>query len=545
MNIVIAPDSFKECLEARRVAEALARGIRHGRAQASIRLCPMADGGEGAIDVLTGAWGARILRRTVTGPAGTPVQARWALMPDNRTAVIEMAEASGLALLNPSRRQPLRTTTLGTGQSIAAALDEGAQRLIVCIGGSATVDGGCGMARALGVRFLDDRGRDVPEGGGALASIDRIDIDGLDPRLRETTVEAACDVDNPLCGPRGAARTYAPQKGAGPDDVERLEDGLRHLGDCILRDLGVDVRTLSGAGAAGGLGAGLVAFLGATLRPGVELIAEAVGLDDAVGGADLVITGEGRIDDQSLQGKVPVGVARVAKRHGVPVVAVCGEFSGDPEVLRDVGIDAAMALAEGPMGVADSIERADELLERAGRRAMDLVDCGLRIGRTLAMGHRKIVDLDMLVAICRDEQARGRAVGWTNGCFDILHPGHILYLGQARREADLLVVGVNSDRSIRAIKGPDRPINDQRHRAEVLSELASVDYVVIFDDDSPLEVIRQLKPDVYIKGGDYAIDTIDQQERRLVEGYGGRIALTGAIEGTSTTQIIDRIKNGN
>ncbi len=356
MRIVIAPDSFKESLTAPQVCDAIAAGIRAVWPDAVIDTCPMADGGEGTVDALVVATGGTLLTTTVCGPLRDSVPARWGILGcgegkaephstgegsdvgERATAVIEMAAASGLPLVPRDRRNPLKTTTFGTGQLIRAALDRGIRRIIVGIGGSATTDGGAGCAQALGIRFLDAAGRVLPDGmaGGDLTRIARIDVSRIDPRIAATEFVVACDVDNPLCGPRGAAAVYGPQKGATPTMVRELDDNLARLADLIARDLGRNVRDVPGAGAAGGLGAGLLAFCGATMRPGVEIVIEAVRLGERLAGADLLLTGEGRIDRQSMMGKLIAGVGRSGKAAGVPVVAFVGAVGE--------GADAALEL---------------------------------------------------------------------------------------------------------------------------------------------------------------------------------------------------------
>ncbi|MCD6303980.1 MAG: glycerate kinase, partial [Planctomycetes bacterium] len=333
MRILIAPDSFKECLPAESVARALARGAVEacGR-DVRIDLCPMADGGEGTVAAMTAATGGELHSTAVLGPLGEPVSARWGMLGRTgptaapATAVIEMAAASGLDLVAADRRNPLLTTTFGTGQLIAAALDAGAGEIIIGIGGSATVDGGCGCAQALGVRFLDETGRPcpVPLAGGHLGSIHRVDLSGLDERIARTRILVACDVTNPLTGPQGAARVYGPQKGATPEMVERLEAGLVHLAAVLREQLGIDVENVPGAGAAGGLGGGLVGLLGGRLCRGVEIVAGAVALRERLAAADVCLTGEGSFDAQSLSGKTAVGVARLAREVGTPAICIPG-----------------------------------------------------------------------------------------------------------------------------------------------------------------------------------------------------------------------------
>jgi len=308
----------------------------------------------------------------VTGPLGQSREAAFCYVPQMRFAAVEMALASGLALLEPDRRNPDRTTTVGTGQLIAAALDLDVQRIGVGIGGSATNDGGIGMASALGVRFLDARGVPVEPIGGALARIRHIDMSGLDPRVAGVQIEAVCDVDNPLCGPTGAAHVFGPQKGASPEQVKALDAGLANLADVIAADLGLEVRDLPGAGAAGGLGAGLKAFLGAELRRGVDMVLDLVGLETKLAGADLVITGEGQIDFQTVFGKAPAGVGAMAKARGIPCVAIAGSVGDDLGDLYDTGIDAVFALANGPLTLDQSMANAGPLLARATEQAVRL-----------------------------------------------------------------------------------------------------------------------------------------------------------------------------
>ena len=350
----------------------MAEGVLKVLPQAEIIKVPVADGGDGLVDVAVEALGGEARKVTVSGPRDGDVDAAFCYVPAMRFAAVEMALASGLALLPEDRREPTATTTLGTGEVIAAALDLGIARLGVGIGGSATNDGGIGMATALGVRFLDQAGEPVEPVGGALGSIRRIDMSGLDPRVREVHIEAVCDVDNPLCGPDGAAYVYGPQKGASAEQVKALDAGLENLARVIEADLGIAVRDLPGAGAAGGLGAGLKAFLGADLRRGVDLVLELVGLDEKLIGADLAITGEGQIDFQTVFGKAPAGVGAAAKARSVPCIAIAGSIGEDLGELHDVGIDAVFALANAPMTLEDSMQRAAPLMAKATEQAVRL-----------------------------------------------------------------------------------------------------------------------------------------------------------------------------
>ena len=368
MRIVIAPDSFKESLSAARAAKALAKGWWQFRPKDEIDLIPMADGGEGTAEALVAATQGRWETLSVTGPLGKPVEASYGVLGGEQTAVVEMAAASGLVLAPPGERNPGVTTTRGTGELIRHALDHGARRLIVAIGGSATNDGGAGMAQALGYRFLDTRNAELPAGGLALEALARIDTSQAHPALAACQVDVACDVDNPLCGPKGASMLYGPQKGADPGMAARLDAALAHFAEIVERDLGVSIAKLPGSGAAGGLGGGLAAFAGGHLRGGAGLVAEACQLERRVRGAALVITGEGRLDGQSVHGKTPVGVARVARALGVPVVAVAGALGPGHESVYETGICAAFSLTEGPMPLEEAMAEGETFLRRAGER---------------------------------------------------------------------------------------------------------------------------------------------------------------------------------
>lgn len=362
MKIVIAPDSFKESLDALRVAEAIARGWQAVFPDAECLLRPMADGGEGTVDAVLAAVGGERRSCQVSGPLGAPVQAHWGWLADG-TAVIEMAAASGLHWVAPGQRDILRACSQGTGELIRQALDAGARRIILGLGGSATNDGGAGMLRALGVRFLDASDQPLPPGGAALAQLTRVDLSGLDTRLRATEIQVAADVDNPLCGPRGASAVFGPQKGASPQQVVQLDAALAHYARVMAAALGEDHANVPGAGAAGGLGFAARALLGASFRPGIEVVAELSGLADAMQGADLVITGEGRLDAQTLHGKTPLGVARIARAAGVPLVALAGSLGEGYQHLYDEGIDAAFSLVAGPTSLEQACAGAAELLQ--------------------------------------------------------------------------------------------------------------------------------------------------------------------------------------
>lgn len=356
-------------------ATCIEKGLKSVLTGVSTRKIPMADGGEGTVRAIVESTGGRTVRRMVLDPRGRKVKSHFGMAGGGRTAVIEMAAASGLELLAPRERNPMVTTTFGTGQLIKAALDLGAGRIMVGIGGSATNDGGTGMARALGVRFLDRNGKPLPEGGGSLRRLARIDMSGLDSRIADTTVEVACDVDNPLVGPRGAARVYAPQKGATPAMVEKLDAGLRRLAEVIRRDIGASILRAPGSGAAGGLGGGLMAFLGGRLRPGVDIVIDSVKLARRLKGCDLVITGEGRMDGQTAFGKTPAGVARVATGMGIPVIAISGSLGPDAAAVHGIGIAAYFSALQEPVDEVDLPKRGPAML----------TDCAAQIGRLLAM----------------------------------------------------------------------------------------------------------------------------------------------------------------
>jgi len=364
MKIVIAPDSFKGSLTAMEVSDAIEQGIREIFPEAKIVKIPMADGGDGTVQCLVNATGGKILREKVTGPLGNEVLASYGILGDKKTAVIEMAEASGLTLVPENKRNPLITTTYGTGQLIKSALGQGCRKMIIGIGGSATNDGGAGMVQALGAKLLDKDGEEIGFGGGELKKVFRIDTKCLDNRLSETKVLIASDVSNPLCGSQGASRIYGPQKGATPEVIEELDESLAYFAGIIKRDLNKDVKDIPGAGAAGGLGAGLIAFLDAELRPGIEIIIEIVKLEQAIQDADLVITGEGKIDSQTIYGKAPIGVAKIAKKYNVPVIAVAAIIGDDADIVHQYGIDTLLKISEPPMNLNESKVKKYRLIKK-------------------------------------------------------------------------------------------------------------------------------------------------------------------------------------
>lgn len=379
MKIVIAPDSYKESLSALEVASAIEAGFREIYPDAEYIKLPVADGGEGTVEAMVAATQGRVVEVAVTGPLGEPVQAFYGISGDESCAFIEMAAASGLELLPPAARNPLKTTSWGTGELIRHALDLGVTRMIIGIGGSATNDGGAGMVQALGAQLLTANGQPIAPGGAGLSTLATIDISGLDPRLAQCRIDVACDVTNPLVGDEGASAVFGPQKGATPEMVVQLDRALAHYAGQIAQDLDLDVLTLEGGGAAGGMGAALYAFCGAHLRPGIDIVTDALHLDALVADADLVITGEGRIDSQTIHGKVPVGVARVAKRYQIPVIGIAGSLTADVGVVHQHGLDAVFS-------VLHRICSLDEALAEAGanvRMAARNIAATIKVGQSL------------------------------------------------------------------------------------------------------------------------------------------------------------------
>ncbi|ELY4080685.1 glycerate kinase [Cronobacter sakazakii] len=371
-KIVIAPDSFKESLSAMDVAKAIEAGFREIYPQAHYVCVPMADGGEGTVEAMVAATGGQIITTPVTAPLGNKVDGFFGLLGDGETAVVEMAAASGLHLVPTAQRDPRITTSYGTGELILAALERGVKAIIIGIGGSATNDGGAGMMQALGARFLDGEGRELAPGGAALARLERLDLSALDPRLAQVSVTAACDVDNPLCGEKGASAVFGPQKGATPAIVTELDAALRRFGEQLEAATGKAIIRAPGAGAAGGMGAALLGMLNAELRPGIEIVIESLGLAQAVRDADLVITGEGRLDSQSIHGKTPVGVARVAKQFQRPVVAIAGSLTPDYQIVHEHGIDAAFSVIDRIVTLQEALDDAERNLRVTARNVAAL-----------------------------------------------------------------------------------------------------------------------------------------------------------------------------
>lgn len=377
MKIIIAPDSFKGCTSARQAAEAMEHGVHHVLPDAECVLVPMADGGEGTVQSLVDATGGTLLEATVTGPLGTPVHAQYGMLGDGCTAVIEMAAASGIGYVDETTRDPRITTTYGVGELILDALDHGVTAFILGLGGSATNDGGTGMAQALGAHLLDAQGNELPFGGAALAGLATIDVSDLDSRIATADIRLASDVTNPLTGPQGASSVFGPQKGADASMVAELDAALHHYASIVARDLGRDVETVPGAGAAGGLGAGFLAFTGARMRSGVSLVVEATGLKTLTAGADWCFTGEGGIDSQTQYGKTPIGVARAVKEAAphCPVVAFAGNVGSGVEELYSQGIDAVFGIVPGPQNLRQALACGAENLERCAANVTRLIAC--------------------------------------------------------------------------------------------------------------------------------------------------------------------------
>lgn len=373
MKVVIAPDSYKGSLTAQEVAESIERGIKRVLSSADVIKVPMADGGEGTVQSLVDGTGGEIVKVRVKGPLLKEVEAFYGILGDGETAVIEMAAASGLPLITKEERNPLLTTTYGTGELIKHALSRGCRKIIIGIGGSATNDGGSGMVKALGVKLLDEKGEDIGFGGQSLGSLKSIDTGNIDPRLKECTITAACDVDNPLCGLKGASHIFGPQKGADAQMVEILDGNLANYAEVVKKDLGIDIKDVPGAGAAGGLGGGLLAFLNANLKRGIEIVIETTKLEDKIKDADLVITGEGMIDYQTAFGKTPIGVAKLAGKYNIPVIAVAGGIGKDAEALYSKGFDSIFSIVDKPMTLEDAMKDGSILIEKTVERIMRLL----------------------------------------------------------------------------------------------------------------------------------------------------------------------------
>ncbi len=381
MKILICPDKFKDCLPAGKVAMFIRQGVEKVFPDAEYRIIPMADGGEGTVNALVQATGGRLVEVSVHDALMRPVISFFGVSGDGKTAFIEMAAASGLALLDASERNPMYTTTYGTGELIRCALDQGCREIVLGIGGSATIDGGVGMAQALGVHFTDAAGKETGHNGRSLGKIAHINLEHLDPRILQCSIRAACDVNNPVAGPQGAAFVYGPQKGANSSGINELDRNLLHLSRVIFNTLQVDVTYLPGGGAAGGMGAGIVAFLKGELIPGFDLVSRGTRLEEWIDWADLVITGEGRMDAQTAFGKTPAGVARMAKAGLKPVIAFTGALESNHFELKQLGFNAVIPIADKPMSLTHSLKNAGTLLENAAERSFTLMVLGNELFR--------------------------------------------------------------------------------------------------------------------------------------------------------------------
>ncbi|KYC92493.1 Glycerate kinase [Heyndrickxia sporothermodurans] len=375
MKIIIAPDSFKESLSALEAANAIEEGFSAVIPDAEYIKLPMADGGEGTVQSLVDATNGKIIEKVVTGPLGLPVQGFFGLLGNGKTAVIEMSAASGIHHVPLDKRNPLLTTTYGTGELIVEALNFGAKEIIMGLGGSATNDGGAGMAQALGAKLLNNQKEQISFGGAALSDLKTIDISQVDSRLSNVQFIVACDVDNPLTGENGASAIFGPQKGATQEMVNRLDKSLLHFANIIKKELHKNVDRVPGAGAAGGMGAGMLAFFNAELKRGVDIVTQTLKLETHLDGADLVITGEGKIDGQTIFGKTPIGVAKLAKKKGIPVIGVAGYIEDKNRRVREEGIDALFSIVPGATSLEDAMTNAYQYLK----------DCSENIARVIDM----------------------------------------------------------------------------------------------------------------------------------------------------------------
>ena len=372
--IALAPDSFKESMTAKEVCEAMERGLKKANSNISCIHVPMADGGEGTMQSLVDATNGKVYSLKVVGPLGNEVEAEYGILGDGEIGILEMASASGIQLVHPEKRNPLLTTTYGTGQLIKACLDHGVKKLLIGIGGSATNDGGAGVIQALGGKLLDKQGNELAFGGGELGKLSTINLSDFDTRLKDVFVEVACDVSNPLCGERGASNVYGPQKGATKEMIAVLDDNLRHYADIIKKQFEKDVLHVPGAGAAGGLGAGLMAFLNGNLKKGIEMVIEYAGLEEKVKDADMVWTGEGSIDFQTQYGKTPLGVATVAKKYNKPVIALAGRVGDGIEVLYEDGIDSIFGITKGATSLEEALAKGQENIEKTSENIVRLMN---------------------------------------------------------------------------------------------------------------------------------------------------------------------------
>lgn len=375
VKVVVAIDSFKGSLSSLELGNAIEKGIKKVYSKAEVIKVPIADGGEGTVEALVEGTGGKFVEIEVHDPLMQPIRAKYGILGNGKTAVIEMATASGLPLVPLDKRNPEKTTTFGTGELVKDALKKGAREFIIGIGGSATNDGGLGMMQALGYKFYDKDGKELGQGGEIMEKVDSIDTTGALPELKESTFLVASDVDNPFHGPRGAAHIYGKQKGADDKMVERLDEGLKHLAQILEKKFDKEIGNRSGAGAAGGLGGGLIAFLDATLKPGIEIVLQEVGLEKDLKGADFAITGEGRIDAQTVMGKAPSGVAKLCKKHGIPVIALAGAVSDDAEKTHEIGIEAIFSIMKYPITLHEAMKKnvAEKFVEKTAEEIFRLI----------------------------------------------------------------------------------------------------------------------------------------------------------------------------
>ncbi|WP_181346831.1 glycerate kinase [Thalassobacillus sp. CUG 92003] len=379
MKCVLAPDSYKGSLSAFEVSKSMERGVKRVFPHSEIKSLPLADGGEGTVDSLITITRGTTFYEEVTGPLGEKVKAKWGILGDGKTAVIEMAEASGITLIPEADLNPLLTTTFGTGELIKSALDHGCSKIILGIGGSATNDGGAGMATALGAEFFDEQENRIPQGGQALQKLNKISTDNLDPRLFSIEIVAACDVENPLCGPNGASAIFGPQKGATQEMVMELDQSLNNFGLKVQEYLNTDIMNEKGAGAAGGLGGGLMAFLNAALVPGIDLILDTINFEEELKDADLILVGEGKTDKQTAYGKAPMGVGMRARQYEIPVVCISGSLSEGHHILVDKGIHAFFSIANSPSTLKNLSENASQLVEETVKNVMEVYKSGYEL----------------------------------------------------------------------------------------------------------------------------------------------------------------------
>ena len=368
MKVLIAPQSYKGSISAIKVAEAIKEGALNIFPDIESLIIPVADGGDGTLETLVESTSGTIHNSNATGPLGNSIPVIWGTLGDNKTAIIEMARISGLALVSQNERNPYYTTSYGLGEIIKEALDLGYRKFIIGIGGSATNDGGAGMAQALGAKLTDKNKKSIDLGGLALNEITKIDISGIDPRIHESEILVACDVNNPLCGPNGASFVYGPQKGASPEMVKTLDDALYHFGSQLISDTGINIMEIAGSGAAGGIGGGMVGFLNAKLKPGVEIVLDTLDFDKSLKNVDLVITGEGQIDFQTVFSKAPIGVAKHAKKYNIPVIAICGSLGKNYQDVHSHGIDAVIPITPKPMDLKEASDNAYELIKNTSEQ---------------------------------------------------------------------------------------------------------------------------------------------------------------------------------